>query len=160
MCCFPGKTDPAACTKFPQRYIPETDSLFLSRVRAADKEINVHRMGLENRFLFWHCCCPRCQLLLQKGCHFVDPNTYEFPPCSWSGWWLICPSGRGRAAEWIIPVSQGLLPLCCPGKAIWARRQLISHTQATSLIPRGHLIHLIASRIMSQRETNAKVLSF
>lgn len=50
------------------------------------------------------------------------------------------PIWGGLETEWIILGSQGFLPLCYPGEAIWARGELISHKQAASLIPCGHLI--------------------
>lgn len=66
-----------------------------------------------------------------------------FTACSrlLSDWWLIRPSGGGGLeTEWIILVSQGFLPLCCPAEAIWARGEPINHRRAASLILCGHLI--------------------
>lgn len=51
-----SRTNPPARYRFPHREIPETVSLFLSRVRTVDREVTAQRMSREisgaSRFYF------------------------------------------------------------------------------------------------------------
>lgn len=96
----------------------------------------------QRRLVLW--CSP---LILIMSLHpLVIELVINLPVC-------VC----GGETEWIILWSQGFLPLCCPGEAIWARRKLISHKHAASLNPMWPHDHTRASKVEQECSFCAKV---